>query len=289
MKHFLRFKLYILLLTLTLPFAGCTPNQKINNSHSDPSGFINNANVSPQYEIIDKNGEFYIVFDEATMSDSFKSQNVQLGSVKFSSVEEFKKTVEEKSFDRSQLSIIYKSFSKNSEGMIKICNIKDLRIPQVASEVEYSAFHWRGETYSYYLQSSSGVNGYFHCYTDEIYEQYYATEYVDFFSQDTIRVTKEEWEEERNADIYYYSTSQASSKKIRYILFNEANNETLIIDEKYILSLSSNLLPTSESVPYSIEIYGGKSGSRFVIYLNGFTERPSVEWLMQFGTELYKE
>ena len=63
---------------------------------------------------------------------------------------------------------------------------------------------------------------------------------------------------------------------------------TLIIDENYALALNTDLLPVSETVPLSIEIYGGKPGSRFVVYLSNFKERPSVEWLMQFAMKAYE-
>lgn len=254
-----------------------------------PSPPSNGNHTLPRYDIFEKNGEFYVAFDQATLSESFISQNCQLGSVTFSSVEEFKKTVEEKAFSNSQLLIMYKAFPKNSDGTIKICDVNNLRVPQLPEDLEYGGVSWIGENYSYLLQSSGGIHGSFHCYTDDVYKRNYIEEYEELFSRDTIRLTGRDWEEERNADIYYYSTSTASSKRIRYTLHNEANNETLIIDEQYVLSLNHNLLPTSDTVPLSIHIYGGRSGSHFVIYLTDFTERPSVEWLAQFGTELYND
>ena len=263
--------------TETPPEEGTSPSPPSNGNHT-----------LPRYEIFEKNGEFYVVFDQATLSESFISQNCQLGSVTFSSVEEFKKTVEEKAFSNSQLLIMYKAFPKNSDGTIKICDVHHLSVPCLPSGLEYGAVGWSGENYSYLLSSFDGIYGNFHCYTDETYQKCYKSEYEEFFLQETIRIRREDWEEERNAEVYYYSTSQGSLKRIRYTLFNEENNETLIIDENYALALNTDLLPVSETVPLSIEIYGGKPGSRFVVYLSNFKERPSVEWLMQFAMKAYE-
>ena len=99
-------------------------------------------------------------------------------------------------------------------------------------------------------------------------------------------MASKEYTKDRNAEITYYSTPRAQLKKVRYEMQNNGNH--IVVDEEYTLSIASNLLETSDTVPSSIKLYVTTGDVYFAVSLFGFSARPTAEWLSSFSVALWQ-
>lgn len=126
--------------------------------------------------------------------------------------------------------------------------------------------------------------GNFKYYTKTLYEYEYKRFYDDFYDRVTVKRRKNV--EERNAEVIEYTSRYGDEfMRIRYTL-SEANR-TVIVDEVY--AVNSSRLPSSETVPRTIRIFGVDNGVCYYVAMHGLTERPSEEWLLSFGMEPFRE
>ena len=92
--------------------------------------------------------------------------------------------------------------------------------------------------------------------------------------------------ENENKTEYYYSTARADKKRVRYTVTDAKTN--LVIDESYRLRNENSAVPVSQDVPYRITVYGVKSDVYFSIVIFDIANKPTAEWLTQFGVKPYK-
>lgn len=238
-----------------------------------------------KYDLIKKGKDCYLVIDES-MIESLEAIDVYLGSIEFNSIDELIDIVKNGKLDDSQLAIAYKAFIKDSNG-IEMFDLSNMQVPVLPDEFEYQNVYWKGTRYSFHLASSKEEYGYCYYLSKEEYDRDYERNYLNFFDQEYI--TLEKTVKNKNKTEYYYSTKAGEFKRGRYTVKN--GKTTLIVDEEYFLSAKSQLLedrPVSDTIPYSVQIYGRKSNHYFKIYLYNLVEQPTEEWIKSFGIKDYE-
>lgn len=265
--------MFVLCLTFVITcFFGCS----VENLSTD----------NARYELKKIEGASYLLIPDKTketIESNIDIGMIQEAEIQFDSIEEFVNNVKNGKLNDRQLAIANKTFSKDSNG-IKVCNFSDIQIPVNPIEFECKKVFWSGELYSYSLESKSNTIAYYHLLNKDSYDYQYDNNYLRFFDNESVSVTKT-IDYENNAE-YYYSTSKGNMKKVRYTLVN--GQTTLVVDETYRLSMEDKTIPTSNEVPYRVTIYGIKSDQYFCIDIFDVVSKPTVEWLTDFSVEAYK-
>ena len=147
-KIILRILLCSLIAVIYVGLVSCNTNHTEVESKSLKNPSEENIQSPPDSEyvedceIIEKDGMNYIVFDDITKyTDS--SQDQQLASVEFASVEEFINTLTEKNFTDMQKQIIATAFPKNEYGILS-CDPQNIYEPQMPSGFVVDCVYWEG-------------------------------------------------------------------------------------------------------------------------------------------------
>lgn len=271
--------LFALIFALCVGAMGCSNEQQGSNISDIPLSITNTAtddvkldNINLQlqdYELIEQDGEYYIVFDDMTLYDVPND----IGNVKFESFAEFKDTVTNGKLTAWQKRIIVTEFEKNDIG-IRICDFNNLLEPHMPNDCKTSWVYWAGESYSFSISSSSGVFGFITKYPQSTYDKIFNREVEEVFNNTTIKV-KETYETDDGKKVTVYITPTGS---LRYIIYTIAYGEkNIVVKEEYWSS--------PNTVPTDIEMYCTESNAYYVVNLHGFVEKPSDEWLYEFGME----
>ena len=198
----------------------------------------------------------------------------------FDSLGDMKRTIEEGAFNETSQKNIQKFFGNNSTE-VAICNINALSDAKLPESCTSNTVHWYGSTYS--IDVGDG----------EIYGNVKVTTkaLVDWeeeswgnrtASNTAISIVSEGTDPARNAAVIVFDAVTVGErwKEIRY---NYTSGDTsMVILERYLCS-------ESETVPQAAYLWGQSNGEYFIVYLYGFTERPSYEWITSFGLKPYVE
>lgn len=239
--------------------------------------------VTLPYEIIENDNEYCLVMRcvSSEVDDGVTSSQICVPSdIVFDSINEMIDDIKTGNFSQNELDILA-SFPRNNENQIQICNINELYVPILPNDLSVEKVFWRGMDYCFLLNLTNGTGRRrMHVYTPEKFQE--ATDIARNFPNATeCKVQSISTEAERNATVTYYINGIGKeSKHIYYNITKEA--KTLHIVENYILEESKN-------TPNSVRIYGSDNGVYFYYWLASLTERPSVEWLSQFGIREYVE
>lgn len=245
----------------------------------DKSGFTFSGE---RYRIASAEGNNFFTID--TSVDLSKYSQSQLGSLSFDSVEAFVNTVTKGNLSDKQLAIVDRAFPRDENGNILICDFSDISAPRHPKEFTLCGVHWSGTSYGYHLENPNGVFATIQCLARKDFDRLYEEDYVNFFKKDTVTLTEEVIGEQKSE--YYFSTSAGTFRSVRYTV--QSGSNSLIVEERYCLSASHDLLTPSETVPQRICVYGKDVERQFVLLLFDLTEKPSVSWLSQFGLTKYK-
>ena len=233
------------------------------------------------YSIIKHGEKTYIVFDDISVYQN--NGTCQLASLEFSSIADFKDAVTNGKLEKWQKNVISTAFEKNDAGILT-CDFKKLLEPCTPANCIIDGVSWSGETYSFYLSTSSETFGFIHNYTESQFNYIYTKDFLKFFDRETITV-----EETKALDggktVTTYSTSSGQFMQIRYTLY--AGDRTVTVDETYRLGMVDSSINTSSTVPSNVTLYCEYAGAYYVVDLFGFSEKPSEAWLSEFGMKPY--
>jgi len=257
------------------------------------------------YRIVKKSGKFYLRFDDVyyyhelyESSDplilyylKYKSHNIQHQTDKFpllpytlsfSSVEEMKNDILTANFNKTQLHQLAKYVSQNypNTKLIRVFNPEQLYEPTFPSDFSGYCVEWPSKTNSYICKISSTRSNHEQATwnmisqvgcSDEVdklldYESCQPYPYSGGFT-DIVHVS------DRNATEYYLSTNL---KDVIYQFEDQGTTYTVL--EKY----------RGSEQPDTIILYSENPEKCFKVYIHGLVERPSIEWLSQFGIKKYE-
>jgi len=276
-----KFVIYMVFLIVLCMFVTSCNN---NTQTSEDIDSENNAENMSDYSIIQKDGEYFIVFDDISVYQNHPHQDI--ANVSFPSMKNFKYSVTKGLLTDSQKRIMATSFKKNADGSIKSCDFNNLYVPILPETGNTNKVGWSGQSYSFPLSFENGISGTLSCLTESQFESKYQMDYVDVLNRETTTITKTESLGDGKTAIYY-TTSTGNLKRIRYSLID--GDKTIIVDKNFRLKMDDPKLETSDTIPSNIRMYCTENGQNYYISLYGFTENPTDSWLSKFGITVFKD
>lgn len=269
-KHIL---LFIVASTLVALLCGCSSqtNEKLQNDT-----YYN----TPSHSITVKDGQYNLT-PKTPLSDVDAS--MALVYPQFTSVEEMKQAIITGSFTEEELYALSLNSPSGDSG-IEIYNLDHLYECTAPAEFSLENITWYGKYYVFALSCEKMWGG-IDCYNEDEYTVKFANEYKDFLSNPNLTFIKQEEIEERSATVYYYNTDRAELKYICYDIC--IGNKKIYVQEEYVLEIKDDVLKESSDVPLRIEFWGTEHSGYFSGIFFDVKERPTVEWLCEFGITPY--
>ena len=310
-KAITRTLLFVLITTLCITLIGCDfvndilGNSTSNQEDSTPNDSTQNNDLPPtdnttpdddrcpagntdtsmveswNYTIIEQNGKNYIVFEDPTV---YQIWAVDVATVEFNSLADFKDSVMNDKLSVWDKQIMITVFEKDEVGILTP-DFNNLLEPDMPNDCTIGLISWEGIYYSFGVSTSSEAFGFITGYSQEKYNEIFQEDFENYFDQDTIISITETIETDDGKTITTYRTSMAELKNIRYTIL--VGNKTIVVDERY--TLANEWLPTSDTVPSRITLYITQNDRYSVMMMHSFEEKPSEEWLSEFGMHPYVE
>lgn len=237
---------------------------------------------TPLYSITVKDGK-YILTPKEPLPDVYSCCSAQIYP-KFTSIGEMRQGIIEGPISQYELcSLAHRSL--NTDGGVEICDPNHLYEFTAPDDFYLDYIMWLGKSYYCHL-TGENARGSIYCYNERDYTESFNNEYKDFLTNPLITITEQRTTSDRFATVYYGNTSRAKEKFICYEF--HIGNKTIYIQEEYLLEIEDNLLPVSADVPSTIYFWGTENGGYFYGIFSDFTERPSIQWLSQFGIMPYE-
>ncbi|MBR7122913.1 MAG: hypothetical protein IKC95_05610 [Oscillospiraceae bacterium] len=243
------------------------------------------------YTLIGKNNEFFVVFDDINIYQSQGPESQVKGTIDFPTMKDFKDSVTKGLLTDYQKEIAA-GFEKNSAGAIMTCDFDNLYIPTLPKDCVASVVSWEGQYYSSLFlpnDKNHGLfsHGWFNYLTKDWFDSRYQEDYLEYFNNDKITVTKTQTLAGGKIATYY-TTSAGEFMNVRYTM--TVGTKVITVDKEFILQLHRTPLPfetISSTVPEDVDLYI-TSGDKFChINLDGLSEDPTDAWLSRFGLEKY--
>lgn len=241
------------------------------------------GNKEMPYSIFVENGEYFLDFGDGCTSsnDNGSKEDIELVRiVRFSTVQEMINDIKTGNFSAEEMDII-KGFRKNEEGLVQICNLSSLYSATYPSTFTSQSIAWVGT--GYYIDITTGENGPEALLVFKSQErfEYDIDFYRNFEEQRRITVTSVSSDLERNATVYEYLNYAGKESKAYFYVIGEGD-DALYIWEQYSAE-------EGYSTPNEIAVWGQEQGRYFKVIISNLQDRPSVEWLSQFGIRKYVE
>lgn len=236
-----------------------------------------------RYSICEKDGNHILVPNSPITYDTTCCSYLNLPN--FTSIAEMRHGIIAGPLSESELaSLAYKA--SNTEGEIVICDPDELYECTTPEEFDLEYISWYGRYYAFQLTGETSDGG-VTCFDQETYSKDFQYNYQDFLTNSLITVTEQTNTPDRSATVYYCKTRVA---KLKYICYEiSVGNKKMYVQEEYLLESQNSDYPVSDHIPSSIQFWGTENGVYFYGYLYDLTERPSVQWLSQFGLVPYKD
>lgn len=235
------------------------------------------SNANMPYDITQENSEYYLIMKETFENNSSNTSSGMIAapSITFHSVSEMKHDIQTGNFTEFELEQLSR-FTKDEAGRIKICNLDNLYAPQFPTTLgEYSVV-WDGDSYTFFITNAEiQIN----ILSKEAFDAEVDSQ-NNFEKNTKFKILAKSVESGRNATVYTYYDHRSKHQMKRVFYMISGDSGTIYADELYDLTLSNTL-------PISVHIIGSDNGVHFRVAFQRPKERPSVEWLSQFGLREY--
>ena len=237
------------------------------------------SNADMPYDITQENGDYYLIMKE-TLDDNSGSTSSEITvapAITFGSVAEMKHDIQTGNFTEFELEQLSR-FTKDEAGRIKICNLDNLYAPQFPATLSEYRVIWDGESYAFFI---TGTGGQINILSKESFDAEVDSQ-NDFEKNTKFKILGKSVESDRNATVYTYYDHRSKHQMKRVFYTISGDSGIMYADELYDLTLSDTL-------PISVRTIGSDNGVYFRVVFSQPKERPSVEWLSQFGLREYVE
>lgn len=240
------------------------------------------------FYFVEEDGQHYIVPKEPL--PEFSGHNAYIDweiiSVCFYSFDEMKYCIENGIFEYGQLLQINR-FEKSEDGKIPIFDLSHFYEVVYPSEFTDIRILWMGKTYQCSLyefhEDGIGLRASFDFCTKQEYDRNEAG-FADYFRDLNKDNIVETIEPERNAKLYTYQGFERGLQADA-IYSLDYGQKRLSVREHY-----TDVIENIEGMaPEYIQIYGVDNGCYFKMHIQCLRERPSVEWLAEFGVVVYAD
>lgn len=271
----LRIVVFALIVAL---LAGCSA--KISAPKQPQNGSLVNA----PYDIVIEDGEYYLVLTNEIAGENTSGPNTseKKPAIEFASINEMVQDINTGKFTDDEMRQLSK-FKTDDNGRIIICNLSNLYDARTPEQYETKRIVWYGDEYVFHFFNGTD----FCCQISQVGTRANLEQMITRAKNKTeedfyIELSTQQIEE-RNATVITYTTATADDhqrfKNVYYTI--AAGNKELFVFEEYGAD--------SDSKPHSIYLYGTEDGINYTVALEQLQERPSVEWLSQFGLRKYVE
>ena len=260
-----KFKCISALFLVIILFAGCAQKET--------------PYISNEYVLEYENDKCYMSFMGERKVEEKDLSECETFGLTFTSLDELKDTIINEKFTDGQLNVIRRDFTNKDTKKIQICNPNKLYQAVYPEKYEATMLVWKGLTYGWVFDDKeiSSIS----YITKERFDYSYKQDFSDFTEMQT--VSKTENIEDRDSTVTYYTTVAGEFKRVCYKL--EQGEKTLYVAEKYCLEGYTDYTKNNVSldIPKSITILGEQENEYFRIYLSKLEQRPSEEYLLEFG------
>lgn len=170
---------------------------------------------------------------------------------------------------------------------VELIDLDDLYEPSLPGNVTFNSVSWGGRSYTLWCASDEIEEALLWPCTQKQLEERYDL-YTGFIEEETSYNTfiLDETIADRNARCVRWSNAGGVYELLIYELSLE--NKRIVVLENHTLMDIHAPNSTSDGIPESICLFGYGDDICFVANLRGLTERPSVEWLSQFGLRKFE-
>ena len=258
-----KFKCISALFLVIILFAGCAQKET--------------PYISNEYVLEYENDKCYMSFKGEKVEEK-DSLTCETFGLTFTSLDELKDTIINEKFTDGQINVIRRDFTNKDTKKIQICNPNKLYQAVYPEKYEATMLVWKGLTYGWVFDDSYGNINYI---TKERFDYSYKQDFSDFTEMQT--VSKTEKIEDRDSTVTYYTTTEGEFKQVCYEV--EQGEKTLYVAEVYYLKGYSEYIKNNISldVPNRITILGEQKNEYFRVFLSKLEQRPSEEYLLEFG------
>lgn len=243
-----------------------------------------------KYSVYEQNGSYYLdIFGYSDMLKEIENSEmaalVKAPWVDFSSVAEMKQAIESGNIPESTL---LGFITVQQDGTpIEICDLNNLYDITMPTDVSFEEVTWYGSHYVFdFLRNE--MYGYLQVIDQQNYEREYANLDINNWSAPQT-IISEETVKDRNATVVRYRNDTGEYKIINYQI--ETESGMMYVSEHYSLGFSFHLSgdpEPSETIPDTIDFCGTSGDAYFHGWMSDFSERPSVQWLSEFGVVEYE-
>ena len=231
-----------------------------------------------------KNGDYIICKYDIEDYDTSVCLDPPPSYIFFSSLEEMRSDIRNGDFNRIELRdlmLIVQIFGDKDTGRLDVCDLDNMRVPTYPSDCQGYEIGWRGTAYYWKVQidhqATAGIVDYELMYGIEDAGSKYETYLSQFTPVEKPPVIVIETEEDRNAQVVYHRFSDdAEAAFVEKIYTFHANETEYHVKERYE--------GTQSTVPFRIRVMYQKDGRYTEVVFEGLSERPSIEYLAQFGS-----
>jgi hypothetical protein len=286
------------LLCVALFLCGCAPAVNLPTTTVKSAATeepIPTTTTPPRVSITVENGQYLLEFAEGNSAESSGGSS-SIGGVQeldiptFSNLSQMKTAIEQGKFTESQIKAI-KTYKKDASGKIKICDLNNLYDATVPDGFGREYIAWNGTSYNMDYVHENGIT---FMGVDIFDLASYEKSYKEEFSKVSQKYALSTTEPERNAEVYVGTPGKVTYKYVRYTIVD--GNKTLNVLEIYYVGVREGVANPEiytqyicEDVPNNIRIWGEQDGVKFTVGLWYPKERPSMEYLSQFGLTAYVE
>ena len=246
-----------------------------------------------RYDLVKIDGQDYLVIKDEIMTkikeieDKYTYYGDCIAPVGvYDTIEEFVDTVKNGKLSDEDLAEL-KNLVEDDPNGITICNFEDIQAPKVPDGFEVTQVDWNGEYY-YYSLSTKDKNA--------------TNSWCEYYIMDKDKAelwgypldTEESILEKRRDELteikklgdrteYYWVTGWKD------VWYSITVDETIIRVREDCPAMDANGQAVPDAKPSDVYLTGMKDNWFLDIRLRSFSEKPTVEWLSQFGIEDYKE
>lgn len=241
---------------------------------------------TPLYSIVRENGRCDLIPTQTLPTDKDPSDAmVRMGFdfPEFSTVDEMRRSILSGSISENQVDTIYRMsvLPDGTAPIVDLDRLYEFTAPDDLNTKDVISFE--GNKYGTRF-SNDDVSVYMDCYESGAYTEAFNSSlcgYLNFLSNDLITLIRQETVKERSATVYYTSTSVCKSMYICYEL--QHGDKHMYVQEEYVLEHDSPLSRPSSTIPEMIHLFGTDGDGYFGCAIFGPEERPSTQWLLEFG------